>query len=96
MLFDYGPTQDPDDSDHMIVGIDQGGLGLPDRDYYMKDDAKSKETRERYLQHVQKMFELIGDSPAHGQAECRDRDADGDRPGKGFADAAWSAAILTS
>ena len=63
VLFDYGPTQDPDDSDRMIVGIEQGGLGLPDRDYYLKDDAKSKETRERYLQHVQKMFELIGDSP---------------------------------
>ena len=55
--------QDPDDSDRMIVGIEQGGLGLPDRDYYLKDDAKSKETRERYLQHVQKMFEFMGDSP---------------------------------
>ncbi len=63
VLFDFGPTQDPDDSDKMIVGIEQGGLGLPDRDYYLKDDAKSKETRERYLQHVQKMFELMGDSP---------------------------------
>ena len=61
--FGYGPTQDPDDSDKMIVGIGQGGLGLPDRDYYLKDDAKSKETREHYLQHVQKMFELLGDSP---------------------------------
>ena len=63
VLFDYGPTQDPDDSDRMIVGIEQGGLGLPDRDYYLKDDAKSKETRERYLEHVQKMFELMGDPP---------------------------------
>jgi endothelin-converting enzyme/putative endopeptidase len=61
--FGYGPTQDPDDSDKMIVGLDQAGLGLPDRDYYTKEDAKSKETRERYLQHVQKMFELLGDSP---------------------------------
>jgi putative endopeptidase len=65
--FNYGPTQDPDNSDVMIVGIDQGGLGLPDRDYYTKDDAKSKETRERYLQHVQKMFELMGDSPEAGK-----------------------------
>ena len=63
VLFGFGPTQDPDDSDSMIVGIEQGGLGLPDRDYYLKDDAKSKETRERYLQHVQKMFELMGDTP---------------------------------
>ncbi len=63
VLFEFGSMQDLDDSDHMIVGLDQGGLGLPDRDYYTKDDAKSKETRERYLQHVQKMFELMGDSP---------------------------------
>ena len=61
--FDFGPKQDPDDSDKMIVGVEQGGLGLPDRDYYVKDDAKAKETRERYVQHVQKMFELLGDSP---------------------------------
>ena len=61
--FGYGPEQDPDDSNKMIVGVGQAGLGLPDRDYYTKDDAKSKETRERYLQHVQKMFELMGDSP---------------------------------
>ncbi len=64
VLFELGPMQDLDNSDRMIVGIDQGGLGLPDRDYYLKNDVKSKETRERYLQHVQKMFELLGDSPA--------------------------------
>ena len=62
-LFNAGSMQDPDNSDNMIVGLAQGGLGLPDRDYYLKDDAKSKETRERYLQHMQKIFELIGDSP---------------------------------
>ena len=62
-LFSSAPGQDPDNSDEVIMGVSQGGLGLPDRDYYVKDDAKSKETRERYLQHVQKMFELLGDSP---------------------------------
>jgi len=64
MLFSAGSTQDPDDSEHVIADVDQGGLGMPDRDYYIKDDAKSKETRERYLQHVQKVFELIGDDSA--------------------------------
>ena len=64
MLFNAGSTQDPDDSEHVIADVDQGGLGMPDRDYYLKDDAKSKETRERYRQHVQRVFELIGDSPA--------------------------------
>ncbi len=63
VLFRAGPEQDPDDSDVMIFALGQGGLGLPDRDYYVKDDAKSKETRERYLLHVQKVFELLGDSP---------------------------------
>jgi putative endopeptidase len=64
ILFAAGSTQDPDDSEQEIAELDQGGLGLPDRDYYTKDDAKSKETRERYLQHVQKIFELMGESAA--------------------------------
>ena len=63
MLFAAGSTQDPDDSEQVIADVDQGGLGMPDRDYYIKEDAKSKETREHYLQHVQKVFELIGDDP---------------------------------
>jgi endothelin-converting enzyme/putative endopeptidase len=70
MLFGSGSQQDPDNSDAMIVGLNQGGLGLPDRDYYTKDDAKSKEIRQRYLQHVQKMFELIGDSPNTAKQEA--------------------------
>ena len=63
IIFGGSSTQDPDDSDKEIAGLDQGGLGLPDRDYYTKDDAKSKETRARYLEHVQKIFELLGDRP---------------------------------
>jgi len=64
MLFSAGSAQDPDDSEQVIADVDQGGLGMPDRDYYTKDDAKSRETREHYVQHVQKVFQLIGDSPA--------------------------------
>ncbi len=63
MLFGPGTSQDPDDSEQEISDLDQGGLRLPDRDYYTKEDAKSKEIRERYLQHVQKVFELLGDNP---------------------------------
>jgi putative endopeptidase len=62
ILFRGGSDQDPDNSEQVIASLDQGGLGLPDRDYYTKEDAKSKETRERYLQHVQQIFELLGDS----------------------------------
>jgi putative endopeptidase len=61
IIFAQGSTQDPDDSEQQIAEVDQGGLGLPDRDFYIKDDAKSKETRERYMQYVQKMFEHMGD-----------------------------------
>jgi endothelin-converting enzyme/putative endopeptidase len=61
ILFAQGSTQDPDESERQIAEIDQGGLGLPDRDYYTKDDAKSKEIRERYVLHVRKVFELMGD-----------------------------------
>jgi putative endopeptidase len=63
VLFQSGSLQDPDNSEQQIAGMTQGGIGLPDRDYYTKDDPKSKETRERYLQHVEKVFELLGDNP---------------------------------
>jgi putative endopeptidase len=67
ILFRGGSGQDPDDSAQVIASLDQGGLGLPDRDYYTKEDAKSKETRERYLLHVQKIFELLGDTAETAQ-----------------------------
>jgi putative endopeptidase len=67
LLFEAGSTQDPDNSEQEIADVDQGGLGMPDRDYYTKQDAKSKETREHYLQHVQKVFELAGDPPAQAK-----------------------------
>ncbi len=70
MLFSAGSSQDPDNSERQIADVDQGGLGMPDRDYYLKNDAKSKETRERYLQHVQKVFQLIGESPAAAQKDA--------------------------
>ena len=70
MIFGSGSQQDPDNSDAMIVALSQDGLGLPDRDYYTKDDPKSKEIRERYLQHVQKMFELLGDPPDAGRKQA--------------------------
>ena len=59
------------DSMATIAYIDQGGISLPDRDYYIKDDAKSVETRQEYLKHVQKMFELAGDKPDVAAAEAK-------------------------
>ena len=70
IIFAGGSRQDSDDSNQQIAGLDQSGLGLPDRDYYTKEDAKSKEIRERYLQHVQKIFELLGSGPEAAQANA--------------------------
>ena len=53
---------------HAVVAqLDQGGLGLPDRDYYLKDDPKSVELRQKYLAHVQRMFELAGGASGDGE-----------------------------
>lgn len=65
-FFGFGGEQDFKDSTSVIATADQGGLGLPDRDYYFKDDAKSVEQRKQYVDHVRKMFVLAGD--AEGQA----------------------------
>lgn len=69
--FLVGSTQDFKHSTEVIGEIDQRGLGLPDRDYYSKEDDKSKETRSKYAAHVQKMFELMGDSAETAAAESK-------------------------
>ena len=66
-FFGIGVEQDAKDSTQQIVAIYAGGLGLPDRDYYLKDDDKSKETRAKYVEHVAKMLELLGDTPGRGE-----------------------------
>jgi endothelin-converting enzyme/putative endopeptidase len=65
-------TSEPDfkNSAMDIANTDQGGLGLPDRDYYLKDDAKSVELRQKYQQHITNMFKLAGDSPAQAASEA--------------------------
>ena len=67
MMFGFGSNQDFADSSRVIAFADAGGLGLPDRDYYVKTDAKSQETRAQYLEHVRKMLELLGESPAEAK-----------------------------
>jgi len=62
-VFGFGANQDFKDSTQIIAQLVQGGLGLPDRDYYTSDDAKSKATREEYGKHVARTFELMGDAP---------------------------------
>ncbi len=61
--FSLHGDQDPKDSTQVIAHLGQAGLGLPDRDYYLKDDEDSKKLRAGYLAHVAKLFELLGDKP---------------------------------
>jgi endothelin-converting enzyme/putative endopeptidase len=71
VLFPIDSIQDFRDANQVIANIDQGGLGLPDRDYYTKDDPKSRELRKEYLAHVRKMFELLGDSANVSASEAQ-------------------------
>ncbi len=62
LYFSLGSNQDFADSSQVIAFAAAGGLGLPDRDYYIKTDARSKTLRAGYLTHVTRMFEILGDS----------------------------------
>jgi putative endopeptidase len=70
-LFDFGSTQDAKNSSEVIGGADQGGLGLPDRDYYTKTDEKSNQLRQQYEVHVAKMLALAGDDDARASSEAK-------------------------
>ena len=54
---------DPDNAGQVIAGVGAGALSLPDRDYYFKQDARSQTIRDAFAEHVQKMMQLLGDSP---------------------------------
>ena len=62
---------DADDAGQVITAIAVGGLSLPDRDYYFRDDAASKTIRDAFLQHIAKTVELLGDSPETAAAEAK-------------------------
>ncbi|HEY7513829.1 MAG TPA: M13 family metallopeptidase, partial [Vicinamibacteria bacterium] len=64
VLFDLDVDQDLKSSTRYIVYATQGGLGLPDRDYYLREDDESKGIRDKYAAHVARMLELVGSTPA--------------------------------
>jgi putative endopeptidase len=70
-VFGFGSEQDRKKSTSVIATAAQGGLGLPDRDYYTKTDDGSKKLRDQYLAHVGKMFGLMGEEPARAAADAR-------------------------
>ena len=70
VAFRFGSEQDFDDSTKVIGSANQGGLGLPERDYYTRDDEKSKKLLADYQTHVAKMFQLAGDAPEKAAQEA--------------------------
>jgi putative endopeptidase len=70
-FFRFGSSPDAKNSEEMIADLDQGGLGLPDRDYYFKTDEKSVEIRKQYVAHVQKMLELTGVKPEEAARQAQ-------------------------
>jgi len=71
VLFGFDSGSDFKNASQIIAQVDQGGLGMPDRDYYFKDDAKSVELRQKYVAHVAKMFVLLGDEQGKADAEAK-------------------------
>ena len=70
-LFSFGAGPDLKDSNVIIVQGFQGGLSLPNRDYYTKDDAKSVEIRAKFVEYMGNMFKLLGDSPDTAAANAK-------------------------
>lgn len=62
-FFGVGSLQSFKDASKVVAGLDQGGLGMPDRDYYLEDNEKMRTTRNAYLAHVEKMLTLAGTKP---------------------------------
>ena len=70
-LFNFFPSADPKDAAHYIAWASQGGLGMPDRDYYTKTDAASDSLRQKYVAHVAKSLTLAGESAGAAAADAR-------------------------
>ncbi len=71
MLFGFGTTQDADDANRIMPFASAGGLGLPDRSYYLESDERTKTIRDAYLAHVARIFGLAGDAPAVATAKAQ-------------------------
>uniref|UniRef100_UPI0025D5061B M13 family metallopeptidase n=1 Tax=Flavobacterium sp. TaxID=239 RepID=UPI0025D5061B len=69
-FFGFGIGADDKNSNRNVVSLGVGGLGLPDRDYYVSDDKDSKEKREKYQAHVARMLSFIGTSPAQAKTDA--------------------------
>ena len=70
VLFNFGSDQDFKDSSKVIGAATQGGLSLPDRDYYTRDDVESKKLRQQFTEHAAKLLVLAGDARDKAAAEA--------------------------
>jgi predicted metalloendopeptidase len=70
VLFSFGEQQDFKDSTKQVATIDQGGLGLPERDYYTRTGDKDKQIRDEYVAHIAKMLAFVGETPAQAQTDA--------------------------
>jgi len=70
MFFGFESDQDYGDSTQVIAFANAGGLGLPDRDYYLKNDPKSADLRQKYIAHIERMLGLLGDQPDVARREA--------------------------
>ncbi len=70
VLFNFSSGQDFGDATVVLAFVDQGGMGLPDRDYYLKTDAESVEQRDLYRRHVERMLQLLGDPAPRAASEA--------------------------
>ena len=71
VFFSFGEQQDFKDATKQIAAIDQGGLGLPERDYYLRTGAKDEELRQKYVAHVAKMLTLAGATPDQAAQQAK-------------------------
>ena len=69
-FFLFSSEQDARDSSQMIADLDQGGLSLPDRDYYLKTDAASAELRDKFEEHMIRVFQILGETPANAEVKA--------------------------
>jgi len=70
VFFGFGESQDFKDSTKQVAFIDQGGLGLPERDYYTRTGDKDKEIRQQYVDHITKVLTLAGETPAQAKTDA--------------------------
>jgi endothelin-converting enzyme/putative endopeptidase len=70
-FFNYGEQQDFKDAQKQIASVDQGGLGLPERDYYFRTGDAAEKTRKDYVAHVAKMLQFMGEPADKAAADAQ-------------------------